>query len=80
MEGWGRHHRLVGAIAAGSATAGRRHLEQLASEMDLPHGDVRAAIDQAIDAVGQWSRLATSLAIAPGVIAECERVFREQRD
>lgn len=77
-EGINGHHTT--SVADESQSPTRRHLEQLASEMDVPHGDARAAIDQVIDAVGQWHRVATSLTIAPGVIAECERVFRERRD
>ena len=76
-EGINQHHTTSVADETQSPT--RRHLQQLASEMDLPHCEARAAIDQVLDAVGRWRGIAASLAIAPSVIAECERVFRERR-
>ena len=76
-DGINRHHTT--SVADETYAPTRAHLEQLASEMDLPRSDARVAIDQVIDAVGQWRAVATSQAIAPGVITELERVFRERR-
>ncbi len=76
-DGINGHHTT--SVADETHAPTRAHLEQLASEMDLPRSDARSTIDQVIDVVGQWRAVATSLAIAPGVMAELERVFSERR-